>query len=103
MVRRKVFVSQLNVRCSKPLSVLNPKLTEFAGDLSSAVGIGTFDIAAIEFWPDQTQVFKPVNFSFQRKAGEPANSDRYWSQAALSTDKHLEILDKLESLLALPE
>lgn len=99
MVRRKAYVSQLNVKCSKPLHTLNPKLVEFATKVSSAVGT-RFDMAAIELWPDQSLALKPANFSFQRKSGEPAESERYWSQAALPTDKHLELLRDLEALLA---
>ena len=100
IVRRKAYVSQVNVKCSRPLSALNPRLGEFAGRLSSAVGGTVFDMAAIELWPDQAHALKPANFSFQRKIGEPCNSDRYWSQAALPTDRHLELLEELEALLS---
>jgi hypothetical protein len=82
------------------LSALNPRLAEFASRVSSAVGGTVFDVAAIELWPDQAQALKPANFSFQRKIGEPSNSDRYWSQAALPTDRHLELLEELEALLS---
>jgi hypothetical protein len=100
MVRRKAYLSQLNVKCSKQLHALNPGLIEFAGRVSSAVGGTAFDMVAMELWPDQTQALKPANFSFQRKIGEPLNSDRYWSQAAVPTDKHLELLEYLETLLS---
>jgi hypothetical protein len=75
-------------------------LAEFANRLSSAVGGTVFDMAAIELWPDQAHALKPANFSFQRKIGEPSNSDRYWSQAALPTDRHLELLEELEAILS---
>jgi hypothetical protein len=100
MIRRKAYLSQVTVKCSKPLHALHPKLVEFAGHISSAVGEAEFRLSAIEFWPDQTQTVKAANFSFQQKLGEPPNSDRYWSQAALPTAKHLELLDELEALLA---
>ena len=100
IVRRKAYVSQVNIKCSRPLSALNPGLAEFASRLSSAVGGTEFDMAAIELWPDQAPALKPANFSFQRKIGEPSNSDRYWSQAALPTDRHLELLEELEALLS---
>jgi hypothetical protein len=57
-------------------------------------------MAAIELWPDQAQALKPANFSFQRKIGEPSSSDRYWSQAAVPTDRHLELLEELEAILS---
>ena len=100
IVRRKAYVSQVHVKCSRPLSALNPRLAEFANRLSSAVGGTVFDMAAIELWPDQAQALKPANFSFQRKIGEPPSSDRYWSQAALPTDRHLELLEELEAILS---
>jgi len=99
MIRRKVYVSHVTVKCSKPLHALNPKLIEFAQRLSSAVGGTVFELSGVEFWPDQTLVLKPANFSFQRKLGDPHDSDRYWSQAALATAKHLELLDEFEALL----
>jgi hypothetical protein len=100
IVRRKAYVSQVHVKCSRPLSALNPRLAEFANRLSSAVGGTVFDMAAIELWPDQAQALKPANFSFQRKIGEPSSSDRYWSQAAVPTDRHLELLEELEAILS---
>jgi hypothetical protein len=100
MIRRKAYLSQLNVKCAGSLQSLNPGLTEFARLLSSATGGTAFDVAAMELWPDQAATVKPTNFSFQRKLGEPLNSDRYWSQAAVPTDKHVELLEQLEVLLS---
>jgi hypothetical protein len=100
MVRRKAYVSQVNVKCSKALYALNPRLADFAERISSAVSGTVFTFSAVEFWPDQTLVIKPANFSFQRKIGDPQDSDRYWSQAALPTDKHLELLEEFEALLS---
>lgn len=99
MVQRKAYLSQLNVRCSKDLNVLNPKLANFAGKISSVSSDVPFGFAVIEFWPDQMLLHKPANFSFQKKQGEPLSGDRYWSQAGLPTDKHLELLNELEILL----
>lgn len=99
-MRRKIYVSQLNVKCKGDLNSLNPALAEFANQLSAASNGTSFGVAAVEFWPDQTKAIKPVNFSFQRKIGEPLDSDRYWSQAPLSTDKHIELLERLEALIS---
>jgi hypothetical protein len=99
MVTRKGYLSQLTVRCSKDLNVLNPKLANFASALSS-VSQTPCEFAVIEFWPDQMQLFKPANFSFQKKMGEPLSGDRYWSQSGTPTDKHLELLEQLETLLS---
>jgi hypothetical protein len=98
MVRRKAYLSQLSVKSTVDLNVLNPKLVEFAKKISSASQT-TYNLSAVEFWPDQTQPIKPANFSFQKKLGE-SPSDRYWSQAGMSTSKHLELLEELEAILA---
>jgi hypothetical protein len=99
MIRKKAYDSQLHVYCSRRLSTLNPKLAELAAKLSTE-GQSTFDFSAIEFWPDQTLVFKPPRFSFQKKIGDAFAENRYWSQAPLPTDKHLQVLNELEELLS---
>src|ERR1700683_4444745 len=96
MVQRKSYLSQVVVRCTGKLASLNPKLEAFAKQITESVGGAAFDFAGLEFWPDQTQVYKPANFSFQRKTGDPSSSDRFWSQAPLPTDRHLELLGELE-------
>jgi hypothetical protein len=101
MVRRRAYLSQLNVMCSKPLSALNPKLNDFGARLSSSIeGNLEFAFAGIEFWPDQTKVFKPSTFSFQRRIGDPFSDSRYWSQAPVPTGRHLELLQELEAILS---
>jgi hypothetical protein len=100
MVRRTFYNSQLNVRCDKLLNALNPRLGDFSERLSAAIGGTVFNFSAIEFWPDQSQVLKPVNFSFQQKLDDPLGSGRYWSQAALPTDRHLQFLNEFEALLS---
>lgn len=98
MIRHRAYVSQLNVKCSKRLDALNPKIADFARRLSPAGTI--FDFSAVEFWPDQTRTLKPASFSLQRKIGDPHDSDRYWSQAPLPTEEHLELLQEFEALLS---
>jgi hypothetical protein len=98
IVRRKMYLSQVNVKCAGTLHTLSAGLIDFAHRLSMAQGT-KFELDAIELWPDQTQANKPANFSFQRKIGEPPGSDRYWSQAAVQTETHLELLGELEAIL----
>jgi hypothetical protein len=101
IARRKTYLSQVVVRSSKPLRGLNPGLEEFSKKISSAFGgATTFGFSGIEFYPDQTQVYKPSTFSFQKRIGDAFSDDRYWSQAPLPTDKHLELLNEMEALLS---
>jgi hypothetical protein len=99
MIRRKMYLSQLNVKCSASLDFLNPELSVIAKKLSEMCG-AVFGVAAFELWPDQTQKINPANFSFQRKVGEPLDTDRFWSQAALPTEQHVELLTSLEVALS---
>ncbi len=98
MIVRKAYVSQLQVQSAGSLKLLNPKLEEFGSRLSATLGASAFDVAAIEWWADPSRVYKPVSFSFQRKSGDSAKN-RYWSQAPLSTAKHLEFLEEFEKLI----
>jgi hypothetical protein len=101
MVRRLGYLSQVVVRCAKGVESLNPKLEAFAKRISEAGGGETaFGCAALEFWPDQTRSIKPANFSFQKRSGDPFGDDRYWSQAGLPTDKHIELLAEFEKILS---
>jgi hypothetical protein len=100
-VRRRVYLSQLFVQSPLRLALVDPRLASFGKKLTEAVGHESrFEFSAFELWPDQTRVFKPAKFSFQRQLGDPPSGDRYWSQAALSTDKHLGLLGELEAALA---
>ena len=99
MIQRKAYNSHVIVRCEKHLSSLNPRLDEFSKKLSAAINPRLmFEPAGIEFWPNQEA--KVANFSFQRKTGADFSDNRYWSQAALRTDKHLELLQDLENILS---
>ena len=99
MIRRKSYLSQVVVRCSHQLASLNPKLDDLAKRISEAGGGEiTYGCAVLEFWPDQTRSDKPVNFSFQKRSGD--TEDRYWSQAGLPTDKHMDVLGQLEAILS---
>jgi hypothetical protein len=101
MVQRKAYNSQIVVRSEVNLSLLNPLFDKFAEKLSELSDPRVdFGFAAIEFWPDQTQTFKPVNFSLQRKNGTAFSDNRYWSQAGMPTQKHLEFLEELETTLS---
>jgi hypothetical protein len=82
MIRRKIYLSQLFITSDKSLTGLNVKLAGFAGRISDTASLGIpYATAGIEFWPDQSKVFKPANFALQKRAGDGPEDDRYWSQA----------------------
>jgi hypothetical protein len=103
VIRRIGYASQLYVSTNKSLEFINPRLKEIAKFLSNNVlGFGevTFGVGGISFWPDQTNVVKPLNFNFERVLNVPFSENNYFSAAPLPTDKHLELLNKLEKILS---
>jgi hypothetical protein len=106
MVRRKLYLSEVNVETKGSLSRISQALNEFAGKVSSALnfdsGLG-FEVTGIGFGADLTalppskQLFS--GFAFERKAGAPFSENRFYSKAPLPTHQHLALLDELEKLL----
>ena len=98
MIRRKLYISQVFVKAEVNMDAAFAKLKAFGSRLSELVG-NQYDFSAFELWPNPNQVVKPANFSFQKRQGD-ISGDRYWSQAALTTDKHIELLNELEAILS---
>ncbi len=90
------------VRTEKSVELLNPKLTKLSEYLSENVEDGTitFHTKSLSIWPDQTVKIPPLAFTFEPVVGTPFSENRYFSAAPLPTDKHLELLNKLESILS---
>lgn len=101
IVRRKLYVSEMTVRCIRHLAIVNPKLTEFTGKLTHAVGAKSpLEFASIGFWPDVVPNPGASVFRFERKWGSEFSENRYYTRAPLQTEKHLEILQQLENALS---
>ena len=102
IIKKKAFVSRLYVHTKKSIELLNPKLSQLSEFLSHNVedGTVTFQTRSISIWPDQTAKVPPLHFTFEPTVGDPFSENRYFSVAPLPTDRHLELLDKLESILS---
>jgi hypothetical protein len=102
VISRRVYLSELFVTTDKTLELINPKFKEIAKYLSSNVEEEkTFEVGGINFTPDQTRSKgNPPAFRFERALNVPFSEKRYYSIAPLPTGKHIELLDKLEVLLA---
>jgi len=103
IITRIGYASQLHVSTDKSLKLINPKLNAISKYLTDSVlGFGevTFEIGGISFWPEQANVNKPFNFNFERVLNVPFSENKYFSAAPLQTDKHLELLDRLEMILS---
>lgn len=104
MVHRKGYLSELNVSPSVPLNSLHPGLDKIATRLSSLVSTPDYPVhyePAGIFWSgDPTLELKPAAFRFERRLDAPFATNRYYTQAPLQTDQHLELLDELEELIS---
>jgi len=104
----RVYLSQLDIESEFSLPALNPALARLAAMLSSSVATvdgkpRRFDFGAIHFWNEDTNpVTSPAYFRFERKVGLPFSSNRYFSQAALKTQEHLQFLQNFENASMTP-
>jgi hypothetical protein len=102
VIKKVVYVSEVFVSTEKSLDIINPKLNKISEFLSGTVEQGTtsFQLGGVLFFPDQTYKIPPGPFRFERAIGFPFSENRYYSAAPLTTDKHLELLNELESILS---
>jgi hypothetical protein len=101
IISEKLYLSQVYISTDKVIETLNPKLKQISKYLTQNVETGkTFQMGGLTFWPDQTDKRNPVPFTFERTGGAPFSESRYYSAAPLPTDKHLELLDRLENILS---
>jgi hypothetical protein len=102
IIKRRAYLSQLFVSTDKSLELINPKLKLISKYLSESVeeGNNVFQLGGISFWSDQITKVPPPPFTFERAVGVPFSDNRYYSAAPLPTDKHLELLDKLENIFS---
>jgi len=82
MIRRKLYLSELDVRTDKSLSLLNPKLEQFEAEISSTFPSSpptTFDLSAISFGADPSiQQWRPSPFTLERKLNTELAEHRYY-------------------------
>jgi hypothetical protein len=102
VIKKKAYVSQIFVSTARSLLAINPKLQDIAALLTTEVAQprAIFEFGGVSFWPDQVNTMNPFAFTFERPIGVPFSENRYYSQAPLPTDKHLELLNMLEDILS---
>ena len=102
IIREKKYLSQLWISTDKSFDVINPRPEEIAAYLSDHAieGGPPFNFGGLSFWPDQTEKYPQPAFTIERAAGVHFSENRYFSAAPLQTEQHLELLDKLESILS---
>ena len=100
IVRRKICLSELNVRSSKELIGINPKLAQIAEKVSELLPKNiklAYEFAGLAVWPIQGVSNTSIApFRFERKLNTSPDEHKFYSTAPLHTDEHLELLDWFE-------
>jgi len=99
MIRKRLYLSELNVRCKSTLLSLNPKLKAFADKISRLVN-GEVELCSIGFWAEQNTRAPFSPFRFERNLNAAFSEHRYYAASPLQTEDHLKLLDELENILA---
>jgi hypothetical protein len=102
MIRRKLYLSELNIKLQQPIPNLNPKLSAFASKLTKDSGsTNPFEAGGLSFWTDVTNsVYKTPPFTIERRLNAPFNENRFYTKAPLQTTQHIEMLAEFEEILA---
>jgi len=100
----RAYVSQLDVESDFSFVKFHPQVAELVESLRYMVSTvdgkeRAFDFGILQFWTeDVNPATSPAIFRFERKIGLPFSSNRYFSQAALTTSNHIEFLEAFEAL-----
>jgi hypothetical protein len=101
-VRKKMYVSELQVESKHQLVMINPKLAALNKSLATLVPKGSatsFELSTLAFATDPKDGTPLINFKFERLINTPFAENRYYSSAPVQTDDHLKLLESLESIL----
>lgn len=103
VIRKKNYLSQVYISTDKPLELINPKLREVSKYLTDNLSLH-FEIGSFIFLPDPAVVIPAMTpnsapFTFERAINIPFAENRYYSSSGLQTEKHLELLERFETIL----
>lgn len=98
MVRKKVYLSELDIRLGKELNFLNPQLQRFAEKISSLLG-ELFEFSGVSFSVHPSPSLQYSPFRIERRINTPWSENRYFSSAPLHTDDHIALLEEFEQNL----
>jgi hypothetical protein len=105
---RRVYLSELIVKCEKPLTALNPALATLAAKLSKRVSeimdlTLPYEVTALSFGFDPFLTKNAMaGFRIDRLADVRFSENRYYAVANLPTEEHIEYLKEFEAALAPP-
>jgi hypothetical protein len=103
IIRRKLFLSEMNVKSVKNLVGVNPTLAAFADKIAEHLSASMsqhFEFSGVTFWPVQEMSLSALSpFRFERKSNTFPSERKYYSVAPLHTDDHIKLLDWFETNL----
>jgi hypothetical protein len=105
MLKRKAYLSELDVKCDTPLEAINPKLDAFIGKLTDTVTRLTgqrlvYNAAALWLNFDSSFAKGPAGaMRIERLVDVPFSENKYYASAPLPTNTHLEFLEEFEAIL----
>ncbi|EAQ35988.1 hypothetical protein NB311A_01410 [Nitrobacter sp. Nb-311A] len=97
------YLSTIVVDLDKSLDNIVPK--SFLDMISASSAKGNAQFLSIAFNPDKTKGLGPMpgvtpnSFSIGRRVDVPYDQNRYFSQASMTTEKHIEIIEHLQALI----
>jgi hypothetical protein len=95
--------SQLEIRLHKSLPELFPYLSEIGAAITKGLDDWwefkpSYELININFWHDKTKYpqFAPPAFRVDRRDNVSFEQEAYYSEAPMSTENHIAVLEKLE-------
>lgn len=105
-VRKRQYVSEVNVQLNKSLNNMNPKIGRFCEMLNGLFArhhLPQFEMTGMIFASDTSaSSYKPPGLMVERKTGVPFAENRFWSKSPFTTAEHLKALEEFEKLLEQP-
>jgi hypothetical protein len=101
-IRKKMYVSELEMESKDLLTLINPNLAALGKTLAAKVPSGSatsYEMSSLAFATDPKDGTQLLNFRFERLINTPFAEHRYFSAAPVHTDDHLELLESLEKIL----
>lgn len=99
LIRQKDYYSDLTVFPSFDLTAIWDKMASFSKALTAFAPAHISDpqhLTAISFKPNHAAI---VAFTFERRESAPFPENKYFSHAALRTERHIELLSEFEKIL----
>ena len=106
MVKRWQYASQVTFRSTAPMTGTNSAVGKLAASVAKVVTDTTgenlkYDVAILSIDYDQLTRKHPLGrFSIQRRDNTPFSENKYFSDAPLPTDIHIQLLEQFEKDLS---